>query len=368
MIRLKLNLPEETIEYNAYGILTSGPAPYAPENIKNLGIRCQITGYVDGDVMFAFKLESRDKQFAVGEQLTLLRALGFKVVPFIMDERTAGDSLISIKERFKQYDPQWVYANSGKILSTPEIVSIIDCKWDIVNKGLTLQVTTDKGVFPIVDMRYIEYFQPHGKAKLVDDCIQPYMTTPVSVPIPEKCPKCNNPLKRLQPYPDLPLFFRCTSKFCTQMVLDEPKPDVQLEEEVDVNEDSFRVQAESKDIEQPVSEESVLDAIVTVDTPVEFSDTVESEGTGEIMEEEPTTATAHGESSVTTTQALTCLVDSNCDADTVQRLIDAGKIEVTQDTDNAAFILVKSRRSVTRAMRDIAKDWNLEFRPISDFE
>lgn len=368
MIRIKLDLPEATIDYNSHGILTSVPVPYAPDTIKHLGMRLKITGYVDDMTFFAFKMESPDKQLSTGEQLTLIRALGFKTVPFIMDERTAGDTLISTKEKFKKYNPEWIYAKTGKVLSTPEIVNIISCKWDLVNKGLTLQVTTDKGVFPIVDMRYIEFFQPHGKAKLSDDKLLPYMTTPVTVTIPDKCPKCNNPLKRIQPYPDLPLFFRCTSKFCTQLVMDEPDTQVEPEQEVEVDENSFRLQTESKVLEQPAAEEPVLSEVVETETPVEFTEEVEAPGTEEVMEEEPTDTLTHGDSSTTTTNENICLVDVKCESDDVQALIDAGKISVTEDVTEARFLLVKNRRSVSKYIRDAAKEHNLEMKPISDFQ
>lgn len=368
MIRIKLDLPEATIDYNSHGILTSVPVPYAPDTIKHLGMRLKITGYVDDMTFFAFKMESPDKQLNTGEQLTLIRALGFKTVPFIMDERTAGDTLISTKEKFKKYNPEWIYAKTGKVLSTPEIVNIINCKWDLVNKGLTLQVTTDKGVFPIVDMRYIEFFQPHGKAKLSDDKLLPYMTTLVTVPIPDKCPKCNNPLKRIQPYPDLPLFFRCTSKFCTQLVMDEPNTKVEPEQEVEVDESSFRSQNESEVSEQPTIEESVLSEVLTTNTPEVVTAESESSGTGEVMEEETTDTLTHGNTSTTTINDNICLVDVKCESADVQALIEAGKISVTDDVTKARFLLVKNRRSVSHYIRDAAKEHGLEMKPISDFQ
>lgn len=368
MIRIKLDLPEATVDYNSQGMLTSVPVPYAPNTIKHLGMRLKITGYVDDMTFYTFKMESPDKQLSPGEQLTLLRALGFKTVPFIVDERTAGDTLISTKEKFKQYNPEWIYANTGKMLTTPEIVNITKCEWDMVNKGLTLNVTTDKGVFPIVDMRYIEFFQPKGKAKLSDGTLLPYMTTPVTVPIPEKCPKCNNPLKRIQPYPDLPLFFRCTSKFCTQLVMDEPDTKVEPEPEVEVDENSFRPQAEPEVSEQQAAEEPVLSEVIDTETPVEFTEEVEAPGTGEVMEEEPTDTLTHGESSTTITNENICLVDVKCESDDVQALIDAGKISVTEDVTEARFLLVKNRRSVSQYIRDAAKEYNLEMKPISDFQ
>lgn len=368
MIRIKLDLPEATIDYNSHGILTSVPVPYAPDTIKHLGMRLKITGYVDDMTFFAFKMESPDKQLSTGEQLTLIRALGFKTVPFIMDERTAGDTLISTKEKFKKYNPEWIYAKTGKVLSTPEIVNIISCKWDLVNKGLTLQVTTDKGVFPIVDMRYIEFFQPRGKAKLSDDKLLPYMTTPVTVPIPDKCPKCNNPLKRIQPYPDLPLFFRCTSKFCTQLVMDEPNTKVEPEQEVTVDEDSFRTQTEPEVLEQSAAEESVLSEVLTSETPDVVNAEPESPSTYEVKEEETSDAITHGDHNTTTIHENICLVDVKCESDEVQALVEAGKISVTDDVKKAKFLLVKNRRSVSHYIRDAAKEYGLEMKPISDFQ
>lgn len=368
MIRIKLDLPEATIDYNSHGILTSVPVPYAPDTIKHLGMRLKITGYVDDMTFFAFKMESPDKQLSTGEQLTLIRALGFKTVPFIMDERTAGDTLISTKEKFKKYNPEWIYAKTGKVLSTPEIVNIISCKWDLVNKGLTLQITTDKGVFPIVDMRYIEFFQPRGKAKLSDDKLLPYMTTPVTVPIPDKCPKCNNPLKRIQPYPDLPLFFRCTSKFCTQLVMDEPNTKVEPEQEVTVDDNSFRTQTEPEILEQSAAEESVFSEVLTSETPDVAIAEPESSSTHEVTEEDTSDAITHGDYNTTTIHENICLVDVKCDSAEVQALIDAGKIQTTEDASQAAFVLVKNRRSVSKYIRDAAKEHGLEMKPISDFQ
>lgn len=379
MIRIKLDLPEEVINFNSQGLLTSVPVPYAPNTIKPLGMRVEITGYVSDNDFFAFRMTSSERCFAVGEQLTLLRALGFKTVPFIMNEQTAGDSLITIKDRFKQYNPEWIYANSGKVLTTPEIVNIQSCKWKMINKALTLQVTTDKGTFPIVDMRYIEYFQPHGKAKLADGELKPYMTTRVTVPIPDVCPKCNNPLKRMQPYPDLPLFFKCTSKFCEQLVADEPDTPVEPEQEVQVDENSFRTSTESEVSEQPVAEEPVLNQVVEeeapvaetiteAEEPVEFTEEVEGEGTSEEMVEETTDTLTHGESSVTTTNENICLVDVKVDSDDVAALVEAGKIVVTEDVAEAKFILVKNRRSVSQYIRDLAKENDLEMKPIADFQ
>ena len=368
MIRIRLDLPEATIDYNSHGILTSVPVPYAPDTIKHLGMRLKITGYVDDMTFFAFKMESPDKQLSTGEQLTLIRALGFKTVPFIMDERTAGDTLISTKEKFKKYNPEWIYAKTGKVLSTPEIVNIISCKWDLVNKGLTLQVTTDKGVFPIVDMRYIEFFQPRGKAKLSDDKLLPYMTTPVTVPIPDKCPKCNNPLKRIQPYPDLPLFFRCTSKFCTQLVMDEPNTKVEPEQEVTVDDNSFRTQTKPEVLEQSAAEESVFSEVLTSETPDVVNAEPKSSSTYEVKEEDTSDAITHGDHNTTTIHENICLVDVKCDSAEVQALIDASKIQITEDASQAAFVLVKNRRSVSKYIRDAAKEHGLEMKPISDFQ
>lgn len=379
MIRIKLDLPEEVINFNSQGLLTSTPVPYAPNTIKPLGMRLEITGYVSDKDFFAFKLSSSERCFAVGEQLTLLRALGFKTVPFVMDERTGGDALITTKDRFKQFNPEWIYANSGKVFTTPEIVNIQSCKWEMINKALTLQVTTDKGTFPVVDMRYIEYFQPHGKAKLADDELKPYMTTRVTMPLPDTCPKCNNPLKRMQPYPDLPLFLKCTSKFCEQLVADEPDAPIEPEQEVQVDENSFRTQTEPEVSEQPVAEESVLNTVVETEEnapeeveevaePVEFTEAVESEGTEEEMVEETTDTLTHGESSVTTTNENICLVDVRVDSAEVAALVEEGTIVVTEDVAEAKFLLVKNRRSVSQYIRDMAKENNLELKPIADFQ
>lgn len=323
MIRLKLNLPEAKVNYNEYGAMTSIPVAHAPNQIKNFGIPVEITGYVGDFEFFAFSLTSTARSFTVSEQLNLLRSLGFLTVPYVMTEATAGDSLIATRDKYSHYGASWIKIPSGEEYPIPRLITIKNTIWEMINHALTLQIVTDEGVFSRVDMRDIEYFQPGNMVKLFNGELLPYRTTPITNPIPTYCPKCNNPLKKVQIYSDLPLFYKCTSSFCEQMVLDAPDVDIPEVEEVEAEQqDTFRRQDTSSDSDIKVSEDSVLQEVLEADRAYK-------------------------------------VINLEVDEELVQDLIFSGKVEFVEETEDADYVLTKTDRSVTKRSRILSKDRNI---------
>ena len=149
-------------------------------------------------------------------------------------------------------------------------------------------------------------------------------TAPITEPIPPICPKCNNPLKRIQIYPDLPLFYKCTNSICDQLVLDEDQ-DTPIKPEV--------VEPETAEIEAEVE--------VAVETAEESAEVT----------------------------PVKCYVDvAKVDAEDEDRLVTAGKIQVVDNIEEADCILVKSKYSVSKNARNLGKEFDKELKPISDFE
>lgn len=331
MIRLKLNLPEATVNYNETGALVGCPVEHTPNQIKNFSLPFEITGYVSKTDFLAYSLYSSARKFTVSEQLSLLTALGFKTVPYFENESGQGNQLITLKNQYSRYDAVWISLPSGKEFKIPELAHINSVKWKIgPDKALTLECTTDKGIFDVIDMKLIAYYQPGCTAKVWNGELQPMNTAPITEPIPPICPKCNNPLKRIQIYPDLPLFYKCTNSICDQLVLDEDQ-DAPIEPEVD--------------IEAEVVEPETANAETEVEVDVETT-------------EEPAEVTL-----------VKCYVDvAKVNAEDEDRLVTAGKIQVVDNIEEADCILVKSKYSVSKNARNLGKEFDKELKPISDFE
>ena len=241
------------------------------------------------------------------------------------------------------YNAKWINLPSGKEFKVPELAHVNQAKWIMgFGKTLTLDVVTDKGEFEIIDMKLLAYFQPGCIAKVWNGTLQPMNTAPVTVPIPEYCPKCNNPLKRVQIYPDLPLFYKCTNSICDQMVLDEePEVDAAPEVQEEVA-DTFLEETEK----QEILEESVSDEII--------EDTVDEESVDAETEE---------------LKVYKCYVDTaKVETEDVDKLVSEGKIEVVEDIQDADCILVKTKLSVSKAARNLGKEFEIELKPLSDFE
>jgi hypothetical protein len=250
------------------------------------------------------------------------------------------------------YDAKWISLPSGKEFKIPELAHINSVEYVMgTDRALTLRATTDKGVFDVIDMKLVAYFQPGCTAKVWNGELQPMNTAAVTCPPPTFCPKCNNPLKRVQIYPDLPMFYKCTSSICDMLVLDEPAEGTQgaVEEEVTpatVQED-FLEQGSDEATSEQISEDTVSSEVVTAD-------------------DEAVTDTAD---EVAVAQPVKCYVDSiKVDAEVEDKLVAEGKIVVVEDIEDADCILVKTKLAVSKNARSLGKEFNKELVPITDFE
>ena len=357
MIRLQLNLPEGTVSYNETGAMLGVPVEHTPIQIKNFGMPFEITGYITKNDFLAYSLYSSARKFTVAEQISMLTVLGFKTVPYFENENGQGNQLITLKNQYSMYDAKWISLPSGKEFKIPELAHINSVEYVMgADRALTLRATTDKGVFDIIDMKLVAYFQPGCVAKVWNGELQPMNTAPVTCPPPTFCPKCNNPLKRVQIYPDLPMFYKCTSSICDMLVLDEPAEGTQgsVEEEVTpatVQED-FPEQKSDEVTSESIPEVAVSDEVVT-----ENAETADDEATTDTADE---TAVA---------QPVKCYVDSTkVDAEVEDKLVAAGKIIVVDDIEDADCILVKTKLAVSKNARNLSKEFNKELVPVTDFE
>jgi len=357
MIRLQLNLPEGTVSYNETGAMLGVPVEHTPIQIKNFGMPFEITGYITKNDFLAYSLYSSARKFTVAEQISMLTVLGFKTVPYFENENGQGNQLITLKNQYSMYDAKWISLPSGKEFKIPELAHINSVEYVMgSDRALTLRATTDKGVFDIIDMKLVAYFQPGCIAKVWNGELQPMNTAPVTCPPPTFCPKCNNPLKRVQIYPDLPMFYKCTSSICDMLVLDEPAEGTQgaAEEEVTpatVQED-FPEPKSDEAPSEPISEVAVSDEVVTEDA--------------ETADDEATTDTAD-EAAVA--QPVKCYVDSTkVDAEVEDKLVAEGKIVVVDDIEEADCILVKTKLAVSKNARNLSKEFGKELVPVTDFE
>lgn len=355
MIRLKLNLPEATVNYNENGALMGCPVEHTPNQIRNYSLPFEITGYVSKTDFLAYSLYSSARKFTVAEQISLLTTLGFKTVPYFENEAGQGNQLITLKNQYSMYGATWISLPSGQEFKIPELANINSVKWKLSgDKALTLECTTDKGVFDVIDMKLIAYYQPGCTAKVWNGELQPMNTAPIVEPIPPVCPKCNNPLKRVQIYPDLPLFYKCTNSVCDKLVLDEDQ-ETPIEPEVDTSEENYFPEAAEETVSEPVSDEAVEDSI---DAELDFEgDEATEDAVEEAVEEAQPTA------------CLKCYVDTaKVSAEEEDALVAAGKIEVVENIEDADCILVKSKMAVSKATRTLSKETGKELKPISDFE
>ena len=352
MIRLQLNLPEGTVSYNETGAMLGVPVEHTPIQIKNFGMPFEITGYVTKNDFLAYSLYSSARKFTVAEQISMLTVLGFKTVPYFENENGQGNQLITLKNQYSMYDAKWISLPSGKEFKIPELANINSIEYVMgSDRALTLRATTDKGVFDVIDMKLVAYFQPGCTAKVWNGELQPMNTAPVTCPPPPFCPRCNNPLKRVQIYPDLPLFYKSTSSICDMLVLDEPAEGTQgaVEEEVkptEVQED-FPGQESEEAASESISEDTVSSETVTEEADTTDEDTTDA---AEVVVKK-------------------CFVDSaKVDEDAVDTLVKAGKIEVVEQIEDADCILVKTKLAVSKNARNLSKEFEKELVPITEFE
>lgn len=352
MIRLQLNLPEGTVSYNETGAMLGVPVEHTPNQIKNFGMPFEITGYVTKNDFLAYSLYSSARKFTVAEQISMLTVLGFKTVPYFENENGQGNQLITLKNQYSMYDAKWISLPSGKEFKIPELAHINSIDYVMgADRALTLRATTDKGVFDIIDMKLVAYFQPGCTAKVWNGELQPMNTAAVTCPPPTFCPKCSNPLKRVQIYPDLPMFYKCTSSICDMLVLDEPAEGTHgaVEEEVTsatVKED-FPEQEAGEVTREHISEDTVSNEAVTKEAAVTDRDTTD---TAEV-------------------EVKKCFVDSaKVDEDVVDALVKVGKIEVVEQIEDADCILVKTKLAVSKNARNLSKEFKKELVPVIEFE
>lgn len=353
MIRLQLNLPEGTVSYNETGAMLGVPVEHTPIQIKNFGMPFEITGYVTKNDFLAYSLYSSARKFTVAEQISMLTVLGFKTVPYFENENGQGNQLITLKNQYSMYDAKWISLPSGKEFKIPELANVNSIEYVMgSDRALTLRATTDKGVFDVIDMKLVAYFQPGCTAKVWNGELQPMNTAPVTCPPPPFCPKCNNPLKRVQIYPDLPLFYKCTSSICDMLVLDEPAEGTQGAVEEEVKPAEVQKDFPGQESEEAASE-SISEDTVSSETVTEEADTTD----------EDTTDTAEG------VEVKKCFVDSaKVDEDAVDVLVKAGKIEVVEQIEDADCILVKTKLAVSKNARNLSKEFEKELVPITEFE
>lgn len=334
MIRLKLDLPEATVSYNETGALVGFPAEHAPNQIKNYGLPFEIVGYISKEDFIAYSLFSSARKFTVAEQISLLTTLGFKTIPYFEHEDGQGNQLITIKNQYSMYNATWISLPSGEEFKIPELAHINSVDWELgPDKALTLVATTDKGVFRIIDMKLLAYYQPGCTAKVWNGELQPMNTAPITVSAPTFCPKCNNPLKRVQIYPDLPLFYKCTNSVCDKLVLDK-EPITEVEEEVVNDPESFQDGNVCEDVEEQTAEDVISSEVV---------DDNEEKSVVRVYVDE-----------------------SKVDNAVVVNLINDGKIEVVENIDDAEAILVKTKMSVSKAARELSKSTNKPLLPVAD--
>ena len=356
MIRLQLNLPEGTVSYNETGAMLGVPVEHTPIQIKNFGMPFEITGYVTKNDFLAYSLYSSARKFTVAEQISMLTVLGFKTVPYFENENGQGNQLITLKNQYSIYDAKWISLPSGKEFKIPELAHINSVEYVMgADRALTLRATTDKGVFDVIDMKLVAYFQPGCTAKVWNGELQPMNTAAVTCPPPTFCPKCNNPLKRVQIYPDLPMFYKCTSSICDMLVLDEPAEGTRgsVEEEVTpatVQED-FPEQRSDEATSVSISEDTVPSEVV-----VEDAETAD-EATTDTVDE------------AAVAQPVKCYVDSaKVDAGVEDKLVAEGKILVVDDIEDADCILVKTKLAVSKNARNLSKEFDKELVPVTEFE
>lgn len=401
MIRLKLNLEEGTVNYNEQGILTSTPLPNVPNQIKSFGIPVEIKGYIGSKSFFVYSLTSPARGFTINEQLTLLRSVGFLTIPYVMNENTAGDSLISTKNQFAQYDAVWINTVTGDEFRIPELIQIKKTAWDLLERTLVLRMEcSDGNTYTRADLRDMAYYQPGNMVKLFNGQLLPYQTSQMMNPIPCTCPNCNNPLKKVQIYSDLPLFYKCTSPFCEKIVSDptpavtetgavefekestEPVvPETEVDEvspKVDNSDDTKLETAETVVLSENITEAYQPEVTVetvdadTVENAVEDVETTEHvENSVETVETEPVVENSVESVETETTAEPTKTADKklliiNMDCGDLAREYDS--VEYTDDTTAKADYILAQRKGGNKNSQALSAETGIDIISIAELE
>lgn len=331
MLILKMNLPEVKVNYNYLGACTSELVPYTPDKVKGIQMNLEVTGYQSEDNFFAFKLQSPDKALTISEQFSLLARLGFKTVPIEQNPSVPGaiNSLIHTKSRYSKYDAHWVDIITGEEFEVPEITTVNDVFFRLdSHRRLARVLVTDLGEFDVIDHRIPEFYQPGSTIKINKGKVEPYLSSTITVDTPVHCPVCNNVLKKLQVASDTPVIYKCKAPFCMKLASgDEKEEPVPIEEQV--LDDSFRNEDTLENSELKIPEGSVLEPVIPSETKNNRLKIIN----------------------------LEVEVDSRYEE----------KVDFVTDGP-ADYVLVHSKRSITKISREKAKAWNIPFLPVADLE
>lgn len=327
MLILKMNLPEVKVNYNHLGACTSELVPYTPDKIKGIQLNLEVTGYQAEDNFFAFKLQSPDKVLTTGEQFSLLSRLGFKTVPVERNPTVPGavNSLIHTKSRFAKYGAHWEDIITGEVFDVPEVAVINDVFFKLdEHRRLARVLKTDLGEFNVVDHRIPEFYQPGSTIKIDKGVVEPYLSVSITVDTPINCPVCNNPLKKFQVAPDTPIIYKCKAPFCLRLgVSEETTGEIEEEQEEELD-NSFRNEVTTENPEFSVSEEPIPESVDSRIRIINFEVSIDSEKYQQ-------------------------------------------KVNFVS-TEPADYILVNTKRSVTKASREKSKETGIPLLPLVELE
>lgn len=345
MLLLKLNLPSVDVRYGKTGNLETAQVPFVPEKIKNTGMSFDITGYSCEDGFFAYKLQSPDRAFTLAEQFTMLTKLGFHVIPTCAYPNVEGtvDYLIKTAGRYEKYKPIWWDNAKDEEYKIPHLTTIRDIVWGVDPKGRVYErLITDDGEYDVLDLRTPEYYQIGLQVKIWNGEARPYMVGPIIETVPTRCPKCNNPLKKLQISNDLPLILKCVNPVCKL---------------IKTTEDS--VPADTTDTADTAEAESSAEQASDIPADVPYMvgvDLAEEECSDEPIADDVYTPPA---------PKPTVL---NVEADLPDDLKDK-VIEVKELGDAPILCVVtRSKRAVTRLSRTLAKQANIPLIPVDELD
>lgn len=358
MLIMKLNLPEATVTYNNVGVCTSIPVPHTPERIKATRMTLSITGYVGDEGFFAFRVTCPEKPLVLGEQLTLLKQLGFRTVPTAYDPKNAAsiDDIIRTKLRYAKYDAEWFDHATGKLFAVPELAKIEDFTWVVDGAGrVCRRIITDKGEFDILDQRMPEAYQVGLEVKIWNGKVEPYTTGPIVDPVLTHCPKCNNPLKRLQLSADLPVILKCVNPVCKLIKVEESAPKTA---EPTTPEEPVKTLVADPDLVGTIS----TDGADVVDKPIPITVLDES-----ISIEETTKPVELAAPTCINIEGVTVPEDFSMNVMYYSELVD----ELTPEdctTQNIICVLRKSKRSTTNASKKLANRLHLPLLTVDEVQ
>lgn len=346
MLELKLNAQVAEVKYNSVGVLVSEPVQGAPNKVKATNHDIIIKGYVLAEGFFAKDIDiADDKVQSLSAKLSLLTMLGFKTVPFTVNPKVAGeeDKLIAELQRYAIYSPVWI-DSEGKEYKLPQITVVKGVNWGVDGKGrLTMQLNTDLGEFSVIDHRYTSAFQVGCTIKIANGEALPMVTRPIVDNVPTHCPNCNNPLHTFQFDNTLPKIIKCKAPMCKLLSLkpEDAIRDAKIEEEVVLPEEETTEANVGVNVEETVSEEVRVD-----------------ENANTVNETEQEVSEARETVPAYVIIAETDIPDSIKDK---VRVVELG--DVVPD-----YIVAKSKNSVTRKVRNFAKENDVSVITITELE